>query len=323
MADIDCRPNRGTTTLRLSVTDRCNFRCRYCMPAASVPLRRHDELLTLEALADAVGWLGGQIGISRIKLTGGEPLVRRGVPALVRRLAEIPGLAEISATTNGALLPRMAGELAAAGLARVNVSLDTLDEVRFTELTRGGRLRDTLDGIDAAVAAGLTPVKLNSVLLSDGWRSDVPRLLDLAAEKGLEVRFIELMRTGTEAGWAQSQLVRVEEVRGLVGAGGALAEVGAFAGPARVEELEWRGRRVRVGWITPQSHPFCAACSRLRLDALGNLRRCLMDPQSLPLAGLLRDAGSDAAARSLRRYLAGKRPPGDMTTDVPMVTMGG
>lgn len=320
---IESRMDRGSATLRLSVTDRCNLRCRYCMPAEGVPTRRHDEMLRLEELAELIRWLAAGTGVSRVKLTGGEPLVRKDVADLVRLLTKVPGVTEISATSNGALLPRLANDLARAGLTRVNISLDTLDPVRFSELTRGGRLEDTLSGVEAALAAGLAPVKLNSVLLRDGWRSDVPRLLDLAAEKAIEVRFIELMRTGTEAEWAAAQLVHVEEVRRWLGAKGGLAEVRPFAGPARVEELRWRGEQVRVGWITPQSHPFCGACNRLRLDARGNLRRCLMDPRALPLAELLRRSGPEDAVRRLADYLAGKSPPGTMTSDFPMVTIGG
>ena len=313
---------RRSSTLRLSVTDRCNLRCRYCMPAAGVARRRHDEMLRLEELAELVAWLADAAGVDRVKLTGGEPLVRKGLTDLIRLLAANPKIVEVSATTNGALLQKMAAELAAAGLERVNVSLDTLDAARFGRLTRGGRLEDALAGIDAALAAGLGPVKLNSVLLRSGWRSDVPRLLDLAAEKGLDVRFIELMRTGTEASWAEEQLVNVAEVRHWLGAQGALGAVGTLAGPARLEELAWRGASVRVGWITPRSHPFCGACNRLRLDARGMLRRCLMDPRTLSLPALRQRRGP-GAADALAEYLAGKRPPGAMASDLPMVSVGG
>ena len=147
-------------------------------------------------------------------------------------------------------------------------------------------------------------------------------MLDLAAEKGLEVRFIELMRTGTEASWAGEQFVPVSEVRHWLGAQGTLAEGGAFAGPARVEQLTWRGGAVRVGWITPRSHPFCSACNRIRLDARGMLRRCLMDPRTLSLPALLLRRGPGAAG-ALAEYLAGKRSPGAMASDLPMVSVGG
>ncbi len=309
--------------LRLSITDRCNLRCRYCMPATGVTIRRHKEMLRLEQLSDQVRWLSEHTEINRIKLTGGEPLVRRGVCNLIRQLTKIPGVSEVSATSNGALLPQMAPLLFEAGLGRVNVSLDTLDPDRFFALTRGGRLSETLSGLDATLAAGLQPIKLNSVLLRDSWQEDVPRLLDLAAEKGIELRFIELMRTGTEAAWAKAQLVAVAVVRKRLGLDAVIAAVGISGGPARSEAIRWRGATVKVGWITPQSHPFCGSCSRLRMDGLGNLRRCLMDPKSLPLAALRRQYGDDYAALRMTEYLKAKRAPTSMTSDLPMIAVGG
>ncbi|MCP4896442.1 MAG: radical SAM protein [bacterium] len=313
----------AASVLRLSITDRCNLRCRYCMPATGVPARSHSEMLRLEELARLTRWLAERTGICRIKLTGGEPLVRLGVEGLVRELATIPGIQEVSATTNAALLPKMADRLVAAGLSRVNISLDTMDPDRFDTLTRGGKLADTLAGLDAAVAAGLKPIKLNSVLLCDGWREDVPRLLDLAAERGLELRFIELMRTGTEAKWAAAQLVAVAAVRSWLGLSTAIGAVGTSGGPARVEAVRWRGATVRVGWITPQSHPFCGSCSRLRLDGFGNLRRCLMDAESMQLADIKRRDGDEHAAHRLADYMDGKRPPVAMTSELPMIAVGG
>lgn len=311
----------GAHVLRLSVTDRCNFRCRYCMPAEGIPKIRHDDLLSLERLAGCVGWLAGRVGITSIKLTGGEPLARPGLETLVRLVAAVPGVEEISMTTNGSLLARHAGTLRRAGLRRVNISLDTLDSRRFASVTRGARLADTVQGIDAAVTAGLTPVKLNAVLLASSWRQDVPRLLDFASEQGLEIRFIELMRTGTEAAWTERELVTAATVRAW------LAEqvtvepvVGPAAAPARLTRVAWAGRPVTVGWITPQSHPFCAACNRLRLDARGMLRRCLMDPTPLDLGRLLEEPAPET---KLDAYLAGKRPPAEMSSLLPMATVGG
>ncbi len=309
--------------LRLSVTDRCNFRCRYCMPAGGVPLVRHADLLPLEGLAGLVRWLDGELGVGKVKLTGGEPLARRGVARLVEDLHGIPGVREISMTTNGSLLAARADELRAAGLDRVNVSLDTLDPERFARLTRGGRLDDAVAGIDAALAAGLVPLKLNAVLLASSWREDVPALLDFAASRGVEVRFIELMRTGTEARWAAAELVPAATVQDWLGNLTTVEPVpGPPSAPARRTRLRWRGKSLTVGWITPQSHPFCASCNRLRLDARGRLRRCLMDPVPLELARLL--AGDEGAARiKLRAYLAGKQPPAGMNTHLPMVAVGG
>jgi cyclic pyranopterin phosphate synthase len=310
--------------LRLSVTDRCNFRCRYCMPAEGVPMLRHADLLGFERLTETAAWLCRERGVRRIKLTGGEPLVRAGVVDLVRELARIPGVDEVSATTNGSRLSALAPALRSAGLARVNVSIDSLDADRFDRLTRGGRLGDTVAGIDAAIREGLTPVKLNTVLLASSWREDVPAVLDFARRRGLEARFIELMRTGTEVSWAESEFVSAEVVRAELGLDGRPEEGDArSSGPARTTRTRWRGAPIRVGWITPRSHPFCDGCNRLRMDARGRLRRCLMDPNAFELAAALSREHDDVVRDGLDVYLAGKTPSSSMDSALPMVSVGG
>lgn len=314
----------GPRVLRLSLTDRCDLRCRYCLPAGPVPFAPPAELASDTDLLRAVAWLVEHARVNRLKLTGGEPLLRGGVVAFVRRAAALPGLVEVSMTTNGTRLARHAAALREAGLARVNVSLDTLDPRRFAELTRGGDVRRVLAGIAAARDVGLAPLKLNAVLRRSTWRDDVPALLDHAVSEGLEIRFIELMRTGTERAWAEAEFVPADEVRALLERGGRLHPLPTpAAAPARRTLGRWRGRPVAVGWITPVSHAFCAACDRLRMDAVGRLRRCLMDPTSLALVALLR-AGDLAAARAeAERYLAAKLPPAAMDTALPMRGIGG
>lgn len=292
------------------------------MPAGGVRLEPRRALPSLEELEAVVRWLAAELPIARIKLTGGEPLVRRGVVGLVERLRRVPGVEELSMTTNGTHLAGLAGPLAAAGLDRVSVSVDTLDPGRFRELTRGGDLRRTLAGIEAALAAGLVPLKLNAVLLASWWREDVPRLLDLAADLGVEVRFIELMRTGTEASWAASELVPAARVRTWLEERAGVEPLPDGGGTARRTRVHWRGRELAVGWITPQSHPFCSGCVRLRLDARGRLRRCLMDPETLDLREALA-RGKAAAREALAAYLGGKRPPAAMVSELPMVSVGG
>ena len=311
-------------SLRLSVTDRCNYRCRYCMPATGVPKVAHQDLLSLEELASLAGWLISRLGIARVKLTGGEPLVRRGLDQLVKRLAQIPGVGEISLTSNGSYLQHHAATLKAAGLARVNVSLDTLDQDRFHQLTRGGHLQETLSGIAAAVAAGLTPLKLNSVLQRSTWQQDVPALLDYAAAHGFEVRFIELMRTGTARPWCDSEYVAASRVQlWLSEQGGFRPALYAEPGPARRSLVTWRGVQLNVGWITPRSHPFCQTCDRLRLDARGRLYRCLMDAKYLDLAAALRSGSSDQAEEQLVSYLVAKNVPLGMDHESAMSLIGG
>jgi cyclic pyranopterin phosphate synthase len=314
----------ATTVLRLSVTDRCNLRCRYCMPSTGVPVVPREALPSLEALAETAAWLARHAGVRRVKLTGGEPLVRRGVVTLVERLVAIPAVTEVSMTTNGTRLAELAAPLARAGLARVNVSLDTLDRDRFATLTRGGDVAATLAGIDAAVAAGLTPVKLNAVLRRSSWREDVPALLDFAALGGYELRFIELMRTGSEAEWVRREILPAGEVRLWLERTAAVEPVVTpAAAPARRTSLTWRGRRVVVGWVTPLSSPFCDRCDRLRLDARGRLRRCLMDARVLPLLELLGRQDDAVVLEYLRAYLAAKEPPAAMDTGTPMSGIGG
>lgn len=308
--------------LRLSVTDRCNFRCRYCMPASGVARVAHEDLLPLERLVKLVQWLTSGTGIDRVRLTGGEPLARRGMEYLVAALSAIPAIREVSLTTNGSLLPRMAHNLKAAGLSRVNISLDSLDEERFSIVSRGGSLQRTLEGILAAQQAGLTPIRLNTVLQRSTWHLEVPRLLDYAAVTGFEIRFIELMRTGTERAWCESEFVSVDEVsRGLNAE--ILPADGQGNSSARRTFVNWRGARLAVGWISPRSHPFCERCERLRMDARGRIRRCLMDSSMLDLHQMLEVSHDSAAWREFKTYLAGKVPPNAMDSNFAMSQIGG
>lgn len=310
--------------LRLSVTDRCNFCCRYCMPAEGISRVAPHELLSLEELAEMVRWLSRHIPIERVKLTGGEPLVRLGIERLVGELAAMPNVREVSLTTNGSLLARKAWELKARGLARVSVSLDSLSPERFAELSRGGQLRDTLQGIDAALKAGLTPLKLNTVLQRSTWKKDVPTLLDFAAERGLEPRFIELMRTGTERAWCDSEFVATGEVRSWLEEQTPVISIKTPAGaPAQRSQIRWSGKLLTIGWIAPRSHPFCGACERVRLDSRGRLRRCLMDPTTIDLVHERQMNGENAAAESLYRYMAGKHAPNGMDSESMMSQIGG
>jgi cyclic pyranopterin phosphate synthase len=310
-----------TRLLRLSVTDRCTFRCRYCMPEGAV---RESVALPLKELAGLAAWLVPRLGIERIRLTGGEPLLRSGIERLIECLAATTGVREVSLTTNGALLGRLAASLKAAGLERVNVSLDSMDAVRFAWLTRGGRLSETLSGIDAAIDAGLTPLKLNAVLQRSAWRDDVPLLLDYAAARGAELRLIELMRTGSGQAWADDEFVPVGEVRRWIGERAPMVSLVTQASdPARRWRVEWRSAALTVGWIAPRSLPFCADCERLRLDARGRLRRCLMDPLPFNLHAARRDRGDRSAWAEMSEYLAAKRAPGAMDSPISMSAIGG
>lgn len=308
--------------LRLSVTDRCNFRCGYCRPEARAP-RSHERPLDTGELVELVAWLGRTVPLRKIRITGGEPLLRPGIPELVARLHDGTGVRDLSMTTNGSRLASLARPLSRSGLRRVNVSLDTLDPHRFRQRT-GGELDDTLRGIEAALAADLRPVKLNVVLHRSSWREEVPALLDFAAELAVEVRFIELMRTGTAARWIADEFVAAGEAKAWLRDRTTLVDgTHPGAAPARPSTVRWRSRSVPVGWIRPETAPFCADCDRLRLDARGRLRRCLMDPRPLSVRALATLADQDVARTRVAEYLRAKTPPRTMGTDTPMAAIGG
>jgi cyclic pyranopterin phosphate synthase len=277
----------------------------------------------LGRLSVAVGWAVRHVGVRRVKITGGEPLLRPGLVEFVRELSADAGVAEVSMTTNGTRLAVLAADLARAGLSRVNVSLDTVDAARFRELTRGGAVERVVAGIDAALAAGLSPVKLNAVLRRSSFEGDVPALLAFASQRGLEVRFIELMRTGPAASFAADEFVSAREVRETMGLGGALEPAGTDAGPARRRRVRFRGVEVVTGWIEPVSHTFCGGCRRLRLDPRVELRRCLMDAEPFPLLKRLEEGEDAGLEDDVARFLSGKRAPLSFETPRSMAAIGG
>ena len=288
--------------LRISVTDRCDLRCIYCMPPEGVPWRPHEHVLSYEEIVTIVR-AAAELGVSKVRLTGGEPLVRPGVADLVGMLARIPGVDDLAMTTNGILLARHADELAAAGLQRVNVSLDTLYPERYRRITRWGELEDVLAGMAAARQAGLTPVKTNTVVIrgmNDDEAVDFARKT-MAAE--WHVRFIELMPVGNngmiEDAWRE-RVVTADEIRRRIQAAlGELepAKMSAGGGPARTYRLP--GARGTLGFITPVSEHFCYHCNRLRLTADGQLRLCLLSDQEIDLRPALRQGADVAQIKAL------------------------
>jgi len=284
--------NRPISYLRVSVTDRCNLRCVYCMPAEGVPWRPHEEILRYEEIETVVR-AAAELGISKIRLTGGEPLVRKGLVDLVAMIARIPGIDDLAMTTNGTLLARHAEELKAAGLKRVNVSLDTLRPERFRRITRLGELSDTLEGIAAAKEAGLVPVKINVVVIRGLNDDEVVDFARLTYAPDWHVRFIEVMPLGDNADWAGNGYVPMGEVRERIERElGELipARLGDNGGPARYYRLP--GAQGTVGFITPISEHFCYRCNRLRLTADGKLRPCLLSDYELDLRTPLRQGAT-------------------------------
>jgi cyclic pyranopterin phosphate synthase len=281
---------RVHTDLRISVTDRCNFRCTYCMPEEGMQWLPRSEVLTFEELERIARLLVEAHGIRSIRLTGGEPTVRAHLPVLVAKLAALP--VDLALTTNGATLAAVAPALAGAGLRRVNVSLDTLQPGRFAELTRRDQLGDVLAGIDAAVAAGLSPVKVNVVVLRGVNDDEVVDLAAYGRDRGVTVRFIEWMPLDGGDTWSGDQVVTQAELLERIGAAFPLEPVARGSEPAeRFRYLDGRGE---VGVIPSVTRPFCDQCDRIRLTADGQLRSCLFSLDDHDLRGPLRAGASDA-----------------------------
>lgn len=327
---------RRISYLRLSVTDRCNFRCVYCMPEEGVPLEPSHRMLSFEEMERAVRALA-RLGVRRVRLTGGEPLVRRDLTQLVERLKAIEGLDELVMTTNGVLLPRYADELAQAGLDGVTVSLDSLRPERFARLTRRGSLEQVLAGIEAAQRAGLGPVKINAVIIRGFNDDEVLDLVSWSLERGCVMRLIEFMPIGAQTVWSelphggcvpQAELLAVLGVRWRLQAQG----MRQGAGPSRYWSLEGLSGQVegRVGIISAVTECFCDACNRIRLTPQGGLRACLADDRELSLRELIRAGASDAElAQAVQEALLGKRQShrfdleGGAVTRKQMVSIGG
>ena len=289
---------RRLTYLRVSVTDRCNLRCTYCLPSdAEFPFGDRDFLSPVEIEA-TVGTLV-RLGIRRVRLTGGEPLVRKDILEIARRIKSLPGVENLALSTNGTELERLAPDLKEAGVDRVNISVDSLDPETFRHITRRGDLEQVWRGVEAALAAGLDPVKLNAVVLGLTNLDDVERLAALTLDRPLAVRFIELMPTASTGHLDPAEFVPSEVVRARIEARfGALqpldeAEIGPRTGPAKAFRVP--GARGAIGFITPLSHTFCAECNRLRLTARGELRLCLFGDRVYPLRHLLETNDPEAA----------------------------
>jgi len=294
LTDAFGRPLRD---LRLSLTDRCNLRCRYCMPrevfGPDHAFLERDELLSFEEIERLVR-VFARLGVVKLRLTGGEPLLRRDLPELVARLVAVEGIQDIALTTNGVLLPQLAAPLAEAGLARVTVSLDSLDDATFRALADTALpVRAVLDGIDAAVAAGLDPVKVNAVLQRGVNDGEVEALAGWARERGVTLRLIEYMDVGTTNGWLRERVVPAAEVVERIGARWPIEPIG----PTREGEVAERYRYVdgagEVGVIASVTRPFCGTCTRARLSAVGELFTCLFAAAGHDLRAPLRDGAAD------------------------------
>lgn len=285
---------RKITYLRLSVTDLCDLRCIYCMPEHGVPKRAHSEICSPEELCDMAA-AAVSLGVRKVRITGGEPLIRRGVVSLCRMLRALPGLEELCLTTNGVRLPELAAPLREAGVDRLNISLDTLRPERYRSITRIGELSSVLRGLDAADAAGFSHTKLNCVLMGGVNDDEIEDFVRLTQARPLSVRFIELMPMGACAKWEKARFLPagavLDRVPELVPAG--------TDGVSRLYRIP--GAAGTVGLIEPMSHAFCAECSRIRITADGKLKPCLHADTEIALRGLHGEALLDAIRQGIAR----------------------
>ena len=293
--------NRSITNLRISVTDRCNFRCVYCIPDENIEWLPRGQIASLEELG-RIARIAVGLGVRKLRITGGEPLLRKNLPSLIAELAALPGLDDIALTTNGTELPRLARDLAEAGLERVNVSLDSLDRATFAKLAQRDMLPDVLAGIDAAVAAGLTPLSINCVAIRGTNDHEAVAFARFARERGFEVRFIEFMPLEHGQRWGEHAFVPGHELRDRVDAMFPLKP--APDQDPHAPSKDWifaDGAPGVMGFIDSVSAPFCGTCNRIRLTADGKLRTCLFSLNEHDLLGPMRAGATDEQVAALLR----------------------
>jgi cyclic pyranopterin phosphate synthase len=323
--------NRKINYLRISITDRCNLRCLYCMPQEGVSQFGHSEVLSYEEIV-RVAAIAARRGISKIRITGGEPLVRKGAVHLVSELAKIPGIRDLSMTTNGLLLENYAADLRRAGLQRVNISMDSLNPEKYRRITRGGNLSQVREGIAAARRVGLNPIKINIVAIAGFNDDEILDFARLTLNEDLQVRFIEFMPVGESSEWSPDRSLPAAEVRRRIES---LAPLSPFEngrncsdGPARLFKLP--GAAGSIGLISPVSDHFCASCNRLRLTADGKLKTCLFADEEVELKSLIRQGSGDEALEKILVQAISKKPwrqgtiiAGMKRCQRPMVKIGG
>ncbi len=307
---------RVHTDLRISVTDRCNIRCFYCMPAEQVRFRPRRELLTFEEIARFTRIMA-QLGVNKLRLTGGEPLVRNNLERLVEQLVVIPGIREVALTTNGVLLAEQAPRLKAAGLHRLNISLDAMDPAKFAEITRRDEFDRVLAGIAAAQQAGFRHTKINAVAIRGLTESEVVPLARFCLEHDLELRFIEYMPLDADGRWQNDQVLSGEEIRRQIEeALGQLVPIEPDDPSQPAVDYRFAGGPGRMGFINPVTQSFCHRCNRLRITAEGKLRNCLFSIEEWDVRALLRGgADDDQVAELVHQGVAAKRAAHGINTD--------
>ncbi len=321
------RPQPQPISLRVSVTDRCQLRCLYCMPSQGVPKRDHSEILSFEEIVRFVHVLKGHYGLSKVHITGGEPLIRPNVVDLIGMLTR-EGISDLALTTNGHLLPEMALPLKKAGLTRLNISLDTLEPATYRKLTRRGSLQDTLAGIDAATEAGFAPVKLNTIVLKGVNSDEIVSIARFGLARSCEVRFLELMPIGPAAEHFDEWFVSSAEVTDTLSKAFDLSPTRAKPGGSsrRYHARDAQGTAGIIGLISSTSRPFCGGCHRLRLTANGELVGCLATGATLnirPFLGVSQTSESGRLIETVRQAMSLKRNGKDFVTPNLMAMTGG
>jgi cyclic pyranopterin phosphate synthase len=306
--------NREINYLRISITDRCNLRCRYCVPEEGVQLIEHEALLTYEEILKVVSVFALN-GISKIRLTGGEPLVRRGVVDLIKGIARTKGIKDLSLTTNGVLLKEFAADLVKAGLYRINISLDTLRSDRFSYITRRDKFKEVWEGIEEALRHRLSPVKINVVVIKGFNDDEIKDFARLSITYPLHVRFIEFMPVGEGNDWSQEQLVPqsqlIEEIEEI----GDLIPIQPRDNDGPAKRYYMRGGKGEIGFITPISSHFCHRCNRLRLTPEGKIRTCLFSDEEIDVKGALRESENETELEDILYRALQTKPEGQRSDD--------
>ena len=284
--------SREIDYLRISVTDRCNLRCIYCMPEKGIDIVSHNDILSLEEIARVIQ-ASTLVGVKKIRLTGGEPLIRKGISLLINKISLMPEIDDIALTTNGILFAEQAEKLKQAGLKRVNFSLDSLRKDRFNFITRGGNLDKVLESIEAAIKLDLNPVKINTVLIRDFNDDEIIQFANLTMERPLHIRFIELMPIGTSQTWASGRFIPAQEVKDIIERKlGCLNRIQKLKGNGPAQYYQFKGATGTIGFISAISEHFCSKCNRLRLTSTGGLRPCLYSDDEVDIRTALRCGAS-------------------------------
>lgn len=306
---------REINYLRISITDRCNLRCRYCMSEEGVELIEHQELLTYEEILKVVEVFASN-GISKIRLTGGEPLVRNGVVDLIHGIAHIEGIRDLSLTTNGVLLKDYAGDLVKTGLSRINISLDTLRPHRFASITRRDKFKEVWEGIEEALRHRLSPVKINVVVIKGFNDDEIKDFARLSLTYPLHVRFIEFMPVGEKNEWNEERVIPYSQVMEEIKEIGELIPLKHQDNDGPAGRYYIKGGKGEIGFISPVSSHFCSRCNRLRLTPDGKIRTCLFSDEEIDLKGTLRNAEGEANLEQILYQALQTKPEGHMIGDI-------